>query len=212
MIIVIFAVAIMEITKIIGITVQTMVIPMISMILMISTATITEITRITGITVQKMAIPVIFMIFMVPAATIAFEFCRRMPYIFQKRLRRRRSAISQVGSSGSDESNPEFESSSMQTNPHKPARIEKRKKIMEAIKINTILKKDGELILKNLPLREGDAVEVILLISKEKNKQGKSTASALLKSEIIGLWKNRGISDSSALARQLRDSAQNRKI
>ena len=83
---------------------------------------------------------------------------------------------------------------------------------MEAIKINTTLKKDGELILKNLPLREGDSVEVMLLISNERNKQSKSTASALLKSGIAGLWKNRGISDSLAFARQLRDSAQNRKI
>ncbi len=83
---------------------------------------------------------------------------------------------------------------------------------MEAIKINATLKKDGELTLKNLPLREGDAVEVMLLISKESNKKNKSTASALLKSEITGLWKNREISDSSVFARQLRDAAQNRKI
>ena len=102
-------VAITEIIKITGITVQINAIPVILVIIMISTVAITEIIIITRITVQTMVIPVIFVILMIPAATIAFEFCRRMPYIFQKRLRRRRSAISQAGSSGSDGSNPEFE-------------------------------------------------------------------------------------------------------
>jgi hypothetical protein len=84
---------------------------------------------------------------------------------------------------------------------------------MEAIRRNTILKKDGEITMTGLPYKKGQQVEMILLVSEQSEpKRQPLTATALKRSGLIGLWKNRtDIKDSSDYARQLREQAQHRK-
>ncbi len=81
---------------------------------------------------------------------------------------------------------------------------------MKALRLNTIIKKDGEITLTGLPYKKGEQVEIILL-SGTKQAQRPLTARQLRRSGLIGLWKNRkDIQDSSAYARQLRDQNQYR--
>ena len=70
--------------------------------------------------------------------------------------------------------------------------------------------KNGELIIRNLPVQKGQRVEVLLLFTSP-SKRPRLTARQLLNSELIGLWKNRAdITDSLEYARQLREQAQRR--
>jgi len=83
---------------------------------------------------------------------------------------------------------------------------------MEAIRINKLVEKDGEISLTDLPVRKGQQVEmVILLKTPDKPKKKIMTARDLLNSDLIGMWKDRDIKDSVAYARQLREQAQNRR-
>lgn len=83
---------------------------------------------------------------------------------------------------------------------------------MKALRLNAIVKKDGEITLTGLPYKKGEQVEIILLAhSATKQAQRPLTARQLRRSGLIGLWKNReDIRDSSAYARQLRDQNQYR--
>ncbi|CAN2039267.1 DUF104 domain-containing protein [Candidatus Magnetomoraceae bacterium gMMP-15] len=88
---------------------------------------------------------------------------------------------------------------------------------MEALRLNKIIEKTGELHLNlnELPCKEGQQVELILLFEKKSTKSKiinyKSTVKCLLNSNIVGLWKNRkDIEDSAEFARSLRNKAQNR--
>lgn len=85
---------------------------------------------------------------------------------------------------------------------------------MEAIRIQETIQKRGELTLKNLPVEEGQQVEVLLLFNPAQStpKQG-LTARDLLQSDLIGLWADRiDITDSALYARQLRQQSQTRVI
>ena len=83
---------------------------------------------------------------------------------------------------------------------------------MQAIRIQQTIQKTGELNIANLPVFQGQQVEVILLLSPTEKPEGaRMTARQLLRSELIGLWKDRtDIADSVQYARQLRDQAQTR--
>lgn len=81
---------------------------------------------------------------------------------------------------------------------------------MQAIKILETVKKDGELKMFGLPVRKGQRVEMIVMIEPLITESVGATAQNLLKSKIVGLWKNRPIEDSAMYARILRDEAQNR--
>lgn len=81
---------------------------------------------------------------------------------------------------------------------------------MQAIKISEIVKKDGELKMSGLPLRKGQRVEMIVITEPLITESIGATAQNLLKSKIVGLWKDRPIKDSAMYARKLRDEAQNR--
>ena len=81
---------------------------------------------------------------------------------------------------------------------------------MQAIKILEIVKKDGELKMSGLPLRKGQRVEMIVLTEPLIKESISATAQNLLKSKIVGLWKDRPIEDSAMFARELRNEAQNR--
>ena len=83
---------------------------------------------------------------------------------------------------------------------------------MEALRINKLVEKDGEISLKDLPVKKGQQVEMIILLKTPDRPQKKfMTARDLLNSGLAGLWKDRDIKDSVAYARQLREQAQNRR-
>jgi hypothetical protein len=79
---------------------------------------------------------------------------------------------------------------------------------MEAIRLQQTVKKNGELVITNLPVVKGQQVEVLVLFSPSpaKPQRPRLTARQLLNSGLIGLWKDRtDITDSAAYARQLRE-------
>jgi hypothetical protein len=84
---------------------------------------------------------------------------------------------------------------------------------MEAMRVQQVIEKDGEILLTGLPYKKGEFIEMIILNQAEaKSRRPRLTARKLLYSGLIGLWKDRNdIEDSSAYARQLRDKAQNRR-
>lgn len=83
---------------------------------------------------------------------------------------------------------------------------------MEAIRFKKTVEKDGEIILKDLPYKKGQNVEMILISDPSQSSQKKLTGARLLNSGLVGLWKNReDITDSLDFARALRDKAQRRK-
>ena len=83
---------------------------------------------------------------------------------------------------------------------------------MEAIRRQQTIQKRGELTIRNLPVEEGQQVEVLLLFTPSPtSKRPRLTARQLLQSGLIGLWKDReDITDSADYARQLREQAQKR--
>ena len=81
---------------------------------------------------------------------------------------------------------------------------------MQAIKILEIVKKDGELRMSGLPLKKGQRVEMIVMTDPIVVESTGVTARNLLKSKIVGLWKDHPIEDSTMFARELRNEAQNR--
>ena len=84
---------------------------------------------------------------------------------------------------------------------------------MEAIRIHKVVEKDGEIFVKGVPCKKGQYVEMILLIEPSAMlRRPCLTARRLLRSGLIGLWKDRkDIGDSAAYARQLREQAQSRR-
>ena len=81
---------------------------------------------------------------------------------------------------------------------------------MEAYLIQQTVRKNGELIIKDLPVQKGQQVEVLLLFTP-LSKRPRLTAKQLLNSELVGLWKDRtDITDNLDYARQLREQAQKR--
>ncbi|MDW8328350.1 MAG: hypothetical protein RMK99_17475 [Anaerolineales bacterium] len=83
---------------------------------------------------------------------------------------------------------------------------------MDAIRLNTIVQKDGEIAITGLPYKKGEQIEMILLARPARKAARRAlTARQLRRSRLIGLWKNRrDIQDSAAYARQLRAEAQRR--
>ncbi len=83
---------------------------------------------------------------------------------------------------------------------------------MDAIRVNTVIQKDGELAVTGLPYKKGEQVELIVLTHPAaRSKRRALTARRLRRSGLIGLWEDRlDIGDSAAYARQLREQAQRR--
>jgi len=83
---------------------------------------------------------------------------------------------------------------------------------MEAVRLQRVIEKDGELLLTDLPCKKGQRVEVIVLQEPPTLPQlSRLTAKQLLESDVIGLWQDREeITDSAVFARQLREEAQQR--
>ena len=82
---------------------------------------------------------------------------------------------------------------------------------MEAVRLNTVVKKDGEITMRGLPFKKGDRIEMILLPVSAPARERTLTARRLRRSGLVGLWKNRtDIGDSGEFARRLREQAQRR--
>ncbi len=84
---------------------------------------------------------------------------------------------------------------------------------MEAVRLQKVIEKDGELLLTELPCKKGQRVEVIVLAEPLASAPlSKLMAKQLLESGVVGLWQDReDITDSAAYARQLREEAQRRQ-
>ena len=85
---------------------------------------------------------------------------------------------------------------------------------MESIRIRTVVAKDGEITVTNLPIKHGETVEIIVLPPKSKGKKRKTlTVGDLVASGLIGLWQDRtDLPESEEYARQLRNQAQKRDL
>ena len=80
---------------------------------------------------------------------------------------------------------------------------------MQAIRLQQTIEKDSEIHLSDLPVFQGQEVEVIVLISPLPEPKKTFTVRQLLDSGLIGVWENRtDIKDSLTYARQLRDQSQ----
>ena len=85
---------------------------------------------------------------------------------------------------------------------------------MEAIRLQKVIEKDGELLITDLPCKKGQPVEIIVLSEPPvpPPQPPQLTAKRLLGSDLVGLWQDReDIADSAAYARQLREEAQRRQ-
>ena len=83
---------------------------------------------------------------------------------------------------------------------------------MEAIQVQQVIARDGEILITGLPYKRGQAVEVIVFLPPTTPpSRARLTVGQLRKSGLIGLWQDRDdIGDSSVYARQLREQAQER--
>jgi len=83
---------------------------------------------------------------------------------------------------------------------------------MEAVRVQQVIKKDGEVLVRDIPYKKGQIVEIIVLLQPPQTiPRSRLTVCQLRQSGLIGLWKERGdIQDSAAYARRLREQAQKR--
>ena len=81
---------------------------------------------------------------------------------------------------------------------------------MEVIRVQQVVTKDGEIVVKDLPYKKGQYV-TLLIEPVVTPPRPRLTVRQLRQSGLIGLWKDReDIQDSTVFARQLRDKAQTR--
>ncbi len=83
---------------------------------------------------------------------------------------------------------------------------------MEAVRVQQVVAKDGEILVRGIPYKKGQLVEIIVLPQPLKTTpRSHLTVRQLRQSGLIGLWKDRDdIRDSAAYARRLREQAQRR--
>lgn len=82
----------------------------------------------------------------------------------------------------------------------------------EVIHVQTTVERDGEVHVANLPVKQGQLVELSIRIASETTAGSGLTAHELLTSDLIGMWKDRtDIDDSATYARKLREQAQRRE-
>lgn len=83
---------------------------------------------------------------------------------------------------------------------------------METIHVQATVERDGEVRVANLPVKQGQLVELSIRIRTETSSTPRLTAQELLASDLIGMWKDRAdMGDSAVFARHLRKQAQRRE-
>ena len=83
---------------------------------------------------------------------------------------------------------------------------------MEALRVQQVVVKDGEVLVRGIPYKKGQLVDIIVLSHPPQTMPSSHlTVRQLRQSGLIGLWKERqDIQDSAAYARRLREQAQKR--
>jgi hypothetical protein len=83
---------------------------------------------------------------------------------------------------------------------------------MEAVQVQQVIARDGEVLITGLPYKRGQAVEIIVLLQPAPLlPRARLTVGRLRRSGLIGLWQDRDdIGDSSVYARRLREQTQQR--
>jgi len=83
---------------------------------------------------------------------------------------------------------------------------------MEAVRVQQVVVKNGEVLIRGIPCKKGQIVDIIVLSQPPKTMpRSHLTVGQLRQSGLIGLWKERDdIQDSAAYARRLREQAQKR--
>ena len=83
---------------------------------------------------------------------------------------------------------------------------------MEAVRVQQVVAKDGEVLVRGMPYKKGQVVEIIVLSQPMRTTpRSHLTVRQLRQSGLIGLWKDRyDIRDSADYARRLREQAQKR--
>jgi hypothetical protein len=82
---------------------------------------------------------------------------------------------------------------------------------VEALRIFPVIEQDGELRVTNLPLKQGQRVELLVLTKPTTVQSASLTAAELRASGLLGIWADRtDIEDSPTFACQLCTRAENR--
>ena len=83
---------------------------------------------------------------------------------------------------------------------------------MEAVQVQQVIAKDGEVLITGLPYKRGQAVEIIVFLQPATPlPRARLTVGRLRRSGLIGLWQDRDdVGDSAIYARRLREQAQQR--
>jgi hypothetical protein len=95
---------------------------------------------------------------------------------------------------------------------------------MEAVRVRQVVAEDGEVLVRGIPYKKGQVVEIIVLPQPSEGKRSgirtapmrttprsHLTVRQLRQSGLIGMWKDRDdIRDSAVYARRLREQAQRR--
>ena len=83
---------------------------------------------------------------------------------------------------------------------------------MEAVQVQQVIAKDGEVLITGLPYKRGQAVEIIVFLQPATPlPRARLTVGRLRRSGLIGLWQDRDdVGDSAVYARHLREQAQQR--
>ena len=83
---------------------------------------------------------------------------------------------------------------------------------MEAVQVQQVIARDGEVLITGLPYKRGQAVEIIVFLRPAPPlPRARLTVGRLRRSGLIGLWQDRDdVGDSSVYARRLREQAQQR--
>ena len=83
---------------------------------------------------------------------------------------------------------------------------------MEALRVQQVVVKDGEVLVRGIPYKKGQLVDIIVLSHPPQTMPSSHlTVRQLRQSGLIGLWKEcQDIQDSAAYARRLREQAQKR--
>ena len=83
---------------------------------------------------------------------------------------------------------------------------------MEAVQVQQVMARDGEILITGLPYKRGQSVEITVLLQPTiPLPRARLTVGQLRRSGLIGLWQDRDdLGESSVYARQLREQAQQR--
>ena len=83
---------------------------------------------------------------------------------------------------------------------------------MEAVQVQQVMARDGEILITGLPYKRGQAVEIVVLLQPAPPQpRARLTVGRLRRSGLIGLRQDRDdLGDSSVSERRLREQAQQR--